>query len=557
MNGGHLRIRQVAFSFSRLSGGDLVKAVISGKDAFLHTLVVGPTGSGKTSKILKPMAEQVLEAMDRGVRCGLTIVEPDDGFINDVRDWARELDIPYIYINPLDPNTDKFNPLEGDKEIAAEATKTVLTRMFGKQDPFFSMVQQVTARNAVLLLKEWAELRGGTIDLVDLVRTLRDMKYLQRIVEEVQAQVGESDLVQFFRLEVLGKGKDKFYEHVLGLRAQLEDLTGNIFLRRVFTGKSDIQFDQFMENGGVCLVSTAMGHLGKLGDAFGQFFLMHYQGAVFRRPGTEWTRIPQYLIVDEAPRYINESFEQILAIGRKFRVATVLAIQSLGQLEDVERGFAETVLTNTRNKIVFGGLSEADAKRFEREFGMEPRKKISKVYEHSLLTGKELFPESYREDERDEPRFKYTEIMELPADYFICKVVKDGSPQRPVVAKGLLAKRAQLQQPTQVRTPETKTAGAAAAVTAGTVGTAMPTAASKGQEHAGEVRDPETHETGVRAEDAPTSQPDGDHDHQPASPVVPPQEQTNDHPFDSNEPAANTEAQTEATTQVKGNSFWS
>lgn len=49
---------------------------------------------------------------------------------------------------------------------------------------------------------------------------------------------------------------------------------------------------------------------------------MHDQGAVFRRTGTEWTRIPQSLIVDEAPRYIKKSFEQLLAI--EFLVATVL-----------------------------------------------------------------------------------------------------------------------------------------------------------------------------------------------------------------------------------------
>ncbi|MBC7337540.1 MAG: TraM recognition domain-containing protein, partial [Clostridia bacterium] len=174
---------------------------------------------------------------------------------------------------------------------------------------------------------------------------------------------------QFFRQELLG-GSGKMYEHILGLRLQLEDITGNALLQRVLMGKSDVNLDRHLEGGGVLVVNTAMGRLGKLGDVFGQFVMMHFQNAVFRRPGDETTRPPHVLYVDEFSRYVNPDFERLLAIGRSFRCACVLALQTTSQLLLEERpAFRDIVLEDCRNKIVLALGSAEDAKRFAAEFG--------------------------------------------------------------------------------------------------------------------------------------------------------------------------------------------
>ncbi|HHV79253.1 MAG TPA: hypothetical protein GXX40_06540 [Firmicutes bacterium] len=83
---------------------------------------------------------------------------------------------------------------------------------------------------------------------------------------------------------------EKSQQFLMALSLTLGDLTGNSTLRRVLCAKSDIDLDSHLEQGGVLAVNTAMGPLGRLGHAFGQFFILHFQQAVFRRPSTERTR---------------------------------------------------------------------------------------------------------------------------------------------------------------------------------------------------------------------------------------------------------------------------
>ncbi|WP_071521725.1 hypothetical protein [Thermanaeromonas sp. C210] len=73
--------------------------------------------------------------------------------------------IPVTFINSEDPDTPRFNPLEGDALTVAEITRTVLQSLFGRQEAFFRQVQEVMARNTVLLL------RGTTFHFVLPPRT--------------------------------------------------------------------------------------------------------------------------------------------------------------------------------------------------------------------------------------------------------------------------------------------------------------------------------------------------------------------------------------------------
>src|SRR5690606_31017187 len=199
-----------------------------------------------------------------------------------------------------------------------------------------------------------------------------DQAVLEAKVAELKQRDGMTDLVHFFESELLGSMRDKYRQFVIGLRAQLENVVSNDALRSIMTGKSSIDIDAHFEKGGILAVNTAMGKLRTSGDAFGQFVIMHLQNGTFRRPGTEDTRIPHYLIVDEYSRYINPDVEMFLSLAAEYKVAGVFATQSLGQLE-VESGkigpkaMKQAILTSCRNKIAFGGLSAEDAKQFAEE----------------------------------------------------------------------------------------------------------------------------------------------------------------------------------------------
>ncbi|MZP31187.1 TraM recognition domain-containing protein [Heliobacterium undosum] len=402
---------------------------LTGKDRFLHTGIFGPTGCGKTSSIIKPMAYQDLQRIADGHKLGLTFIEPSGDLAEWVAEKCDKLNIPCVHVDPERPDTKKFNTMQGKDNDVAEATRAVLKSMFGKQEAFFATVQETMARNTVLLLKR---IHGDHIDFTTVMRILRNTNELQQSVSLYKRIRGNDDLAEYFDAEVFGSMQDKLYQFAAGLRQQMADIGTNELLQRVMNGPSDIILDDHLERGGqVLAVNTAMGPLGKLGDVFGQFVMMHMQNAVFRRDGDEWTRTPHVLYVDEFPRYINPDFDRFLTLARKYRCAAVLALQNSSQLLKADsREFRETVLANTRNKIWFGGLPESDAKWVERECGMVEVIDTKKSFDHHPILPS-VFPERVQESAKLEPRFHYTKVMELDSFHIIHKRIQNGRPMAP------------------------------------------------------------------------------------------------------------------------------
>ena len=413
-----------------------------GDDPFTHTLVLGPTRCGKTSKILKPLIYEILKAKKRGEKVGLTVIEPKGDVARMVYEMAREMGLSdeLVYVDPLYPNeTNRINVMRGDKNDVAEATVAVLKSLFGKQDPFFASVQELSSRKVTFLLKT---LYGDNMDIMNVLSNLRDESLLKQNVEKYRNQHGTDDLVQFFDNELLGSGNtaDKYRQFIIGLRSQLENITSNEHLRAIFTGKSDIDLDEHLEKGGILAVNTALGKLGKSGDAFGMFIAMHVQLATFRRPGTEWTRVPHYLLIDEYSRYINPDVERFLSIAAEYRVALIAACQSLSQLE-VESGtlsgkaVKNAILTSTRNKIVFGGLEYVDAEEVSKIMGSDMVVERTRSYDGGPL--KNILPKMYKDTEEERVRFTPTVLMDgLPKFHCVVKLLIDGTPHVPMVAVG-------------------------------------------------------------------------------------------------------------------------
>lgn len=399
---------------------------IKGMDRYLHTLLIGVTGSGKTSAVLEPMIWQDLQNYRNGHQLGITIVAPDSEFPNKVRNWCQRLGIPYYAVDLDDPNSNRFNPLEGDPTTVSEIMRTVLRATFGEQEAFFAQAQELHAKNTMLLLKH---LRGDNINLLDVYQALMDVEGMQTLVDDYEEQYGEDVITEYFKKEAFGRNRDKLHQFAMGLRLQISDLLTNQTIRNVLVGRSDISLDHVMSEGGVLLFNTSLGKMGYMSKVFGQFLIMHIQNAVFRRPGTEFTRIPHYLYIDELPVYYNPELESLLNIGRKYRCACTFTIQGPSQLEVGRQGQAtrEKIMNGCRNKIILGTESSRDAKLLAEILGEEENTEVRRRRKRFSV-----FPESYTETETLKARFDYTKILELKRWHGIIKVVNMGSNQEPV-----------------------------------------------------------------------------------------------------------------------------
>lgn len=418
--------------------------VVKEHDRWLHFLIVGPTGAGKSSRILKPMIEQDLRMMARWRRSGdpkrasmgLTVIEPKGDLVADVKAMAEGMGLPVVLVDPTDPESPHFNPLEGPTETVAEITRTVLRAMFGRQEAFFSTVQQVAVRNVVRLLKEN---HGDDLDFLKMADTIRSMELLAAEVEAYERKRGHEDrLALYFRKELLGQSAQKYNEFLIGLRQQVEDLAGDERLARVLSGRSDVDLDRLLREGGVLLVSTALGPLGRLGDIFGMFVTLHFQAAVLRRPGNEWTRAPHVLYVDEFGRYASGDVEKMLTLARSYRVSTVMALQSTAQLvqgplsDRPDTTFRDVLMGQARNKVVFGGLDAGDAERFSKEFG-EALRIETRWTERYAGFGLPWASDTRNKEQRWTPRWRYTDLMELPQGQVVAKLVRGDQTMPPVL----------------------------------------------------------------------------------------------------------------------------
>lgn len=414
-----------------------------GDDPFTHTLIIGPTRCGKTSTVLLPAVHEMLLERKRGGKVGFTVIEPKGDLVKEIYEIAVGMGMKddVVFLDPTDENSHKFNVMFGDEETVVEATVAVLKSMFGKTEEFFGLVQEASTRNVVALLKR---LYKNNMDILTVLDNLRDLSVLKASLDSYKIHVNALDeITKFIEFELLGTGQmaEKYRQFITGLRVQLTNLVSNGTLRKVITGyNSDLNIDRHLEEGKILLVNTAMGLLGNSGDAFGTFISMHMQLGTFRRKGSEFTRIPHYLIIDEYAQYINPDVVRFLSVAASYRVAFIGALQSFSQLEvaagDKDAKTIRNAIINTaRNKIVFGGVEFEDAEYASKIMTAEDIESRSYTFDGGIIP--QFIPKSYRSEKKTREKFTPTFFMTgMPKFHCVCKMMFDGVQREPFLAKG-------------------------------------------------------------------------------------------------------------------------
>lgn len=462
--------------------------ILHEKSRYLHELVVGATGTGKTSTTILMRIMQDLIRIARGRKLGICVLEPKGDLIRDILKLSEKLKIPKEKIMIVDPTdlvrSTKFNPFIGPLEVAAETFRGVLDALAGDQDEFFKGQQSETASLYTMLGKIRYQ---NMFNIIHMQKMYTDPRYLADMTEQVRDWIGKNNaktdltkeekilldryerVVSYFENDILdyktykdkeqkiqkvvypeghkyaGKQvvenkKDKF---ITGAKKYVNDICMNAMLSELMIpseGEEPLDIDKFLRNGGILLVNTALGELEELSLSFGQFFIRQFQSSVFRRAAETnvVSRIPIFFDIDEFPLYINQAFERLLTLGRSYNVGTLIAIQSLGQLETVVAGYDKVIMSNASNKTVFGRGVFEDNERFSKQFGEE--------YEVEESMNESTTPVSmptpswglrYNTARALAPRFSPTAIMEQEFKDFIVQMVdEDQSIRVPVQGYG-------------------------------------------------------------------------------------------------------------------------
>lgn len=364
-----------------------LKAItIPQEDRFLNMLVIGPTGTGKTSQIFIPMILQDLINED----VGLTIFDPKEDLALKAKELAEQVDNrKLIYVDPTDITCPKIDLFRG----SANQISDVLIRIFAntnKSETSIERSNKYICRNLISktinILKEYPSLCGNNLNIETYSEfisnkygntTLKLTKLLDNIKDTNKiARVGECRwlLEQYFNLST------GIFEKCSIFRSKIEELATNPYLSNVFSTESSkeniLNFDETISLGQIVIINTKNTILGYLGKIFGEILMYLYVSSIFRRMEYNQTHKikylkANYLYIDEFASFSPVTID-LFTQGRAFKVGTHITIQNrtilkmCGNLDTTSEAFV--IESNTRNIILFPGLNGEDADYFSKQF---------------------------------------------------------------------------------------------------------------------------------------------------------------------------------------------
>lgn len=388
---------------------DVIIATVEGKpvyllekDRYVHMLLIGATGAGKTSQAILPMILSDIKKDNRSI----IMLEPKGDAAEKVYALAKMNNKKALYFNPTHPDCPSFNPFYGEEDVVIENTCKIFKTLNKSSNMYFEVMAENLLRYGLQVLKriEKANINPKTGISSKPATMIRFNQLIhnsngegRKMIQEFKNIYGisplekkQNDDVASWFLDDYFVPNSKTYENTSIVRAQFVKLTNNMYLRRVLNpvdGQSDIRFDQIIEDNIVLAIGTAQGILQDLGSYLGYFIMLSFQAAVLRRPGKEETRNPCFFYCDEFQKYADIGFQDVLTQGRSYRISAILATQAIAQLGvnmDAKDGktFEQIVLTNARNTILFPGASVEDVEYFSKKFGTVKRMQQTRSVSH-------------------------------------------------------------------------------------------------------------------------------------------------------------------------------
>lgn len=315
---------------------------------------------------------------------GITFVSPDYESTERMIDVAKNFNLKINIVDPNDTSSIGINPFAyGEDSEIAGVISSILSTMYStsksaEDEVFFQNSAEQAVENLTILLAEmYPKLNGGLLpNLEDMLDMLNDFDLVEDMCKKLEQ---DPELIKKHKLQ-LGYFRKHFYtdavmrheteKYVHTAITQLDGLLRIPGLRNILCNRTNnINFDKALEDGEVTIVCTRRGDLGsKLQKTFGLFFLLSMQRSVLKRPGSESTRIPHILYIDEFAEFLCGATLGIFNLYRKYKVGSVVTIQNLEQINTIQ-GAERTIISSATTKIVFGNLTPAENEFWSKELG--------------------------------------------------------------------------------------------------------------------------------------------------------------------------------------------
>lgn len=331
-----------------------------------HSLVLGPTRSGKTASIIAPW---IYHALRLGYSVLAVDVKGRDDLIGEVKKYSTHrgsLGAPALKWDYNDPARSVswgwISDLRSEAEINA-AVEAICGRP-NPADPnrFFHQVSMKYLRG---LLQLAPTVQGG-LALNGIVRLLNDQRALSSLVAARPGHPGADRLS-----ELCPMSPGEFVKYTAELKTHLETLDTPGFAH--VTKTNNFSFDHLRGPSAVLMTASAPTSDGELGRAAGTLFLGQFVQRALTGFGTHPR--PTLLVLDEAARVQNRiDLGATLSLVAGAGVSVLLATQDVSQFDEKSR---DEILANCGTMICLPRVSPDTTGYFIRRIGEMPFTKRS------------------------------------------------------------------------------------------------------------------------------------------------------------------------------------
>ena len=333
-----------------VSADNSTRLSISPQDSLEHTIIIGPTGSGKST------AMQRLILSDIYAGRSVLVIDPKADLVNDiVARIPKSRDEDVVVIDPSDSRPVGFNPLAVGKQqntgLVADSVLAVFQQVFKEN---WGIRSQDVLSAALLTL---AQTEGAS--LLWLPTLLTDEDFRRKITANIKDKIGLSAFWKSFE----GMKESERRQEIAPVLNKVRQFLLRPGLRNVL-GQSNPKFTltDLFEKPRIVLVPLNKGLIGaESARLLGSLIVGMTWNLALSRAGipAERRRLVS-VFIDELQDYLSlpTDLSDALAQARGLGVGLTMAHQYRDQLpKDIRAG----VDANARNKVVFG-LNANDAK---------------------------------------------------------------------------------------------------------------------------------------------------------------------------------------------------
>lgn len=317
---------------------------IKNEDRSRHVYVIGKTGMGK-STLLENLAAQDIQGGE-----GMCFIDPHGSAIDTLLEYIPEERIKdVVYFAPFDSDYPiSFNVME---DVGADQRHLVVSGLMSAfkkiwVDAWSARMEHIL-NNTILALLEYP---GST--LLGVNRMYADKGFR----EEVVSKVTDPGVKSFWN-EEFAKWDERFMrEATAAIQNKIGQFTSNPLIRNIVgQGHSSFDIRKLMDEKKIFLVNLSKGRIGEqnAGLLGAMIVTKIYLAAMSRADVAKSVMAelpPFFLFVDEFQNFANDSFSDILAEARKYKLNLTIAHQYIEQMEESVR---DAVFGNVGTTIAF------------------------------------------------------------------------------------------------------------------------------------------------------------------------------------------------------------